>query len=368
MSKSKKKREKSDAINTNRRNKWSHLDWETVDVSNSEADDKSSAAAIAAASTDDNEMVDAVFCGLEVIDGSKYEIKRTRLNSSSSNPIDDLNDQSNDGLVTTIVAVDSESKTANDLKNASNNKNSSQSKQEMQDVESENTDKQTKTRKRKKKQKQNKKSKKNKHESVNDNEETAASPLNLSSMSSNPDILKIRTSWSKSCKNSIWLHPILALGLHEMNYISPTPIQASTLPASILGRRNIVGAAPTGSGKTLAYALPILQYLLEERDMCDDMNHDESKQSESKDATSKSKDQNEKKKLRALICCPTRELSLQVCKEIKTVCKNEISVAVIVGGLSEHKQKRVLDKIRPSILVITPGRLWELVRVRFDCY
>merc|ERR1712071_76566 len=53
--------------------------------------------------------------------------------------------------------------------------------------------------------------------------------------------------------------------------------------------------------------------------------------------------------------------ALQVSKEIKTACVHEISVGTIVGGLAEQKQKRVLDKIRPSILVATPGRLWELM-------
>jgi ATP-dependent RNA helicase DDX24/MAK5 len=42
-------------------------------------------------------------------------------------------------------------------------------------------------------------------------------------------------------------------------------LQAKTLPAAVLGRRDILGAAETGSGKTLAFGIPILQRILEDR-------------------------------------------------------------------------------------------------------
>ena len=41
---------------------------------------------------------------------------------------------------------------------------------------------------------------------------------------------------------------------------------------------------------------------------------------------------------------------------------NQIKCGSIVGGLSEQKQRRVLDVKRPSVIVVTPGRLWDLVR------
>ena len=67
-------------------------------------------------------------------------------------------------------------------------------------------------------------------------------------------------------KIGIWLHPTLCAGLAAQNFSSPTPIQASTLPTSILGQRDIVGAALTGSRKTLTYALPILHTILSNND------------------------------------------------------------------------------------------------------
>lgn len=42
-------------------------------------------------------------------------------------------------------------------------------------------------------------------------------------------------------------------------------MQAKTLPAAVLGHRDILGAAETGSGKTLAFGIPILHRILEDR-------------------------------------------------------------------------------------------------------
>ena len=75
-------------------------------------------------------------------------------------------------------------------------------------------------------------------------------------------------------KIGIWLHPTLCAGLAAQNFSSPTPIQASTPPTSILGQRDIVGAALTGSGKTLAYALSILHAILSNNNDNDDNDYD----------------------------------------------------------------------------------------------
>jgi superfamily II DNA/RNA helicase len=75
--------------------------------------------------------------------------------------------------------------------------------------------------------------------------------------------------------------------------------------------------------------------------------------------------------LTALILCPTRELAMQVSNEYSKLVKstvnepyhNRIKCGSIVGGLSEQKQKRILNVRRPPLIVGTPGRLWDLVRV-----
>src|ERR1700743_2073162 len=56
----------------------------------------------------------------------------------------------------------------------------------------------------------------------------------------------------------------IARALREENYITPTPIQAQTIPLALAGR-DVVGIAQTGTGKTAAFALPILHRLLENR-------------------------------------------------------------------------------------------------------
>jgi ATP-dependent RNA helicase DDX24/MAK5 len=148
----------------------------------------------------------------------------------------------------------------------------------------------------------------------------------------------MQTAWMVAT-GGVELHPTLCASLLSQKFWTPTPIQSATLPASILGRRNIVGAAPTGSGKTLAYLLPILQSLLSQ--------------------------ESETRVLQALVLTPTRELALQVSRECDLLAGEKRLSATIVGGLALAKQQRVLEKNKPPILVATPGRLWELVSNTF---
>ena len=147
----------------------------------------------------------------------------------------------------------------------------------------------------------------------------------------------MQTSWLTST-GGVALHLSLCKSLVQQGFWTPTPIQAATLPAAILGRRNIVGAAPTGSGKTLSYLLPILQHILEA--------------------------EHRHRKAQALILAPTRELAIQVTQECHKLSQ-EVSVVTLVGGLAMPKQVRLLEKQKPPILVATPGRLWEMVSFFF---
>jgi len=158
------------------------------------------------------------------------------------------------------------------------------------------------------------------------------------------EISSIQTSWS-SQTGGVSLHPKLCESLLKQDFWSPTPIQASALPAAILGRRNIVGAAPTGSGKTLAFLLPIGQYLLE-----------------TMQNRAEGIEENDRR-LQTLILTPTRELALQIQAESDKLLGKRMTGS-LVGGLAHAKQIRVLEKKRPPILVATPGRLWELMSSR----
>jgi ATP-dependent RNA helicase DDX24/MAK5 len=133
------------------------------------------------------------------------------------------------------------------------------------------------------------------------------------------------------------LEPELTESLYRSNFFQPTPIQAETLNAAILGRRNIVGAAPTGSGKTLAFILPILNHIIKA----------------------------EKKTMspQAVIVTPTRELATQIQQECNKLVPNQC--VTLVGGIASVKQARLLQTKRPPIIIGTPGRLWAMVR--FGC-
>ncbi|KAJ8608380.1 hypothetical protein CTAYLR_008153 [Chrysophaeum taylorii] len=109
---------------------------------------------------------------------------------------------------------------------------------------------------------------------------------------------------------------------------APTPIQALCWPVLASGR-DAVAVAETGSGKTLAFALPALS-------RCD------------------------ASKLSMLVLSPTRELaqqSFEVVDEMARVVGARAAVAF--GGVAKARQASAIEKC--SILVATPGRLWDLV-------
>ena len=160
-------------------------------------------------------------------------------------------------------------------------------------------------------------------------------------------ITRMQTAWMGQT-GGVTLHEDICKALVLQDFWVPTPIQAGCLPAAILGRRNIVGAAPTGSGKTLAFFLPIFQSLFEEEERLGD----------GKGMTNPA--------LKALVIAPTRELSKQLVAECEKIASKR--VALVVGGLAHVKQRRLLSR-RPPIVVGTPGRLWEMVRTlsMFGC-
>ncbi|KAJ3375069.1 ATP-dependent RNA helicase ddx24 [Allomyces arbusculus] len=138
------------------------------------------------------------------------------------------------------------------------------------------------------------------------------------------------------------INPWLLKGLADLGFTEPTAIQAQTLPAALMKRQNVVGAAETGSGKTLAFGLPILDYLA------------------SSDVVIKHPV--------GLILSPTRELAMQISDHLRAVIKpfsyshklNRVNVITLVGGFSEEKQRRLIAS-SPHIIVATPGRLWDLI-------
>jgi ATP-dependent RNA helicase RhlE len=132
--------------------------------------------------------------------------------------------------------------------------------------------------------------------------------------------------------------PILR-ALQQEGYEHPTPIQAKAIPI-VLQQRDLLGCAQTGTGKTAAFAIPILQLL--------------------KQAPPKAE-----KPIRALILTPTRELAIQIHESFEAYGRfMGLRCQVIFGGVSQKNQTDAL-RMRPDILVATPGRLLDLIQQRF---
>ncbi len=116
-------------------------------------------------------------------------------------------------------------------------------------------------------------------------------------------------------------------------YTSPTPIQAKSIPLILTGK-DLMGLAQTGTGKTAAFALPILQRLLK----------------------------GPRRKIRALVIAPTRELTEQTHKVFGQLGrKTGLSSASIYGGVGIQPQ---ISALRRGVDVISacPGRLLDHVQ------
>lgn len=130
--------------------------------------------------------------------------------------------------------------------------------------------------------------------------------------------------------------------MREIGFEWMTPIQAATIPP-ILDGRDVIGQAKTGSGKTAAFGIPMLEKI-------------EVKQEGNP-------------KLQALILCPTRELSVQVARELRRLGTKKIGLRVVelVGGVPGGPQARQLEN-GVQVAVGTPGRVLDhLERGRLDC-
>jgi superfamily II DNA/RNA helicase len=120
--------------------------------------------------------------------------------------------------------------------------------------------------------------------------------------------------------------------LAASGFTEPFPIQAATLPDTLAGR-DLLGRGQTGSGKTLAFGLALLSRLAGGRAR--------------------------PRQPRGLVLVPTRELAQQVADALAPFAKAlGLSTAVVVGGLSFHRQAAELQR-GVDLVVATPGRLTD---------
>jgi ATP-dependent RNA helicase RhlE len=127
--------------------------------------------------------------------------------------------------------------------------------------------------------------------------------------------------------------------LRELEYTTPSPIQAQAIPLLLEGR-DLLGCAQTGTGKTASFALPILHAL-----------HEHPRQIKPRCC-------------RTLVLAPTRELAGQVGKSFSTYGKHvRFRSTLVYGGVGQVPQVNAM-RSGVDVLVATPGRLLDLIDQR----
>ncbi|WP_185871513.1 DEAD/DEAH box helicase [Blattabacterium cuenoti] len=122
--------------------------------------------------------------------------------------------------------------------------------------------------------------------------------------------------------------------IEDIGFKYPTPIQEKVIPFLFSSERDIIALAQTGTGKTAAFGLPIIQKI------------------------------NFKFTFpQALILCPTRELCIQITRDLFRFAKFSLSIKIVslYGGANINSQIKSL-KNKTHIVVGTPGRILDLIR------
>src|SRR5690606_23257839 len=122
--------------------------------------------------------------------------------------------------------------------------------------------------------------------------------------------------------------------IEALGFITPTTIQIQAIPKLLEDNTDLVGLAQTGTGKTAAFGLPLLELV---------------------DPTIF--------QTQALVLAPTRELCLQISKELLQFGSHikNLKIQSVYGGTDIVRQIRELKK-GAHIIIATPGRLRDLIR------
>jgi len=153
-----------------------------------------------------------------------------------------------------------------------------------------------------------------------------------------PKDLRVRTSDVTDCEGKEFedfcLKRELLMGIFEMGWEKPSPIQEAAIPMALSGR-DILARAKNGTGKTGAYSIPILERVNPELDA-----------------------------IQALVIVPTRELALQVSQICTDISKHlKLKVMVTTGGTGlKDDIIRVYQKVH--VIIATPGRIIDLMEKR----
>jgi ATP-dependent RNA helicase DeaD len=130
------------------------------------------------------------------------------------------------------------------------------------------------------------------------------------------------------------LHPDILKAITKMGFETPTPIQAKTIPHLMASAHDLIATAQTGTGKTAAFGLPSIHLTdIEDR------------------------------RTQTLVLCPTRELCIQITKDLDNFSKyiNGMNILAVYGGASIQSQIKSLKK-GAQIVIGTPGRTKDLIK------
>ena len=134
--------------------------------------------------------------------------------------------------------------------------------------------------------------------------------------------------------NDSGLNQKILKALAEMGFETPTPIQAKAIPHLMSSNQDIIASAQTGTGKTAAFGLPSIHMT-----------------------------QIDKKMPQTLVMCPTRELCIQIARDLTNFSKylSGLKIVAIYGGASIDTQVRALRQ-GAQIVIGTPGRTKDLIK------
>ena len=133
--------------------------------------------------------------------------------------------------------------------------------------------------------------------------------------------------------SEIGLNDEILKAITDLGFETPTPIQQEAIPFVLAEDTDLIALAQTGTGKTAAFGLPVIQKI----------NAD-------------------KNQTQAIMLCPTRELCLQITKDLETYSKylKKVKITSVYGGANIQTQIRQLNS-GSQIVVGTPGRVIDLI-------
>lgn len=134
-------------------------------------------------------------------------------------------------------------------------------------------------------------------------------------------------------------YPEILEEIYKQEFEHPSPIQSQAWPILLRGE-DLIGIAQTGTGKTLAFLLPALIHI-----------------------EGQTTPREEREGPTVLIMAPTRELALQIDKEVSKYQYKGIKSVCVYGGGDRKEQIKVVAK-GVDIVIATPGRLNDLVMAR----